>query len=418
MPELLGVFGLTFVAVFTLLCAQRWPYLSMILFVSFMVRSLASVFNVYIAPLPDSTADALAFERVAWEWSQGGFIQAVQHFNGPDSYLISWIISLLYAATDRSFLLAQSISLLFGMGAIVLGSLLTKKIWGKRAAIKAGWALAFFPTLILYSSLVMREAYIWFFLLIALYGTALWANNGGLRYIMLAMTGFLLAAFFHGAMFVGALFFLMYVGFRSFQRLIFSLSQTRIHIFSCVLTLGVVAAFSGYVASGISLPKLGTFQQAISSERILNQVEGATRGSNGGQGASFPDWTVPKSAAEVPFKAPVRMAYFTFAPFPWDIRAPSHFIGFLDGLLYVILFLLIWSNRRAIRANPAAIAILFVLLGYIIVFAFGVGNFGTGLRHRTKFVVGFIILAAPMLPMFTLKFRQSRCGSLSIHSKN
>ncbi|MBE0505984.1 MAG: hypothetical protein IBX50_04580, partial [Marinospirillum sp.] len=163
MSEFLGLLGLALVAALTLLCAQRWSFLSVILFSAFLIRAVASIFNAYIAPLPDSTADARTFEIVAWEWAQGGVAEAIQQFAGPDSYFISWILSVLYAATDRSLLMAQSVSLLFGMGTVVLGTLLAKEIWGVRTAIKAGWVLALFPTLILYSALVMREAYIWFF---------------------------------------------------------------------------------------------------------------------------------------------------------------------------------------------------------------------------------------------------------------
>ena len=41
--------------------------------------------------------------------------------------------------------------------------------------------------------------------------------------------------------------------------------------------------------------------------------------------------------------------------------------------------------------------ILIILLCFIAVFAIGVGNFGTGIRHRSKFVIIFILLAGPML---------------------
>ena len=34
-------------------------------------------------------------------------------------------------------------------------------------------------------------------------------------------------------------------------------------------------------------------------------------------------------------------------------------------------------------------------------FAFGVSNFGAGLRHRTKFILMMIILIGPLIPKFT-----------------
>ena len=37
------------------------------------------------------------------------------------------------------------------------------------------------------------------------------------------------------------------------------------------------------------------------------------------------------------------------------------------------------------------------LLMFIIIFGVGVGNFGTGIRHRSKFVIMLILLAAPKI---------------------
>ena len=47
--------------------------------------------------------------------------------------------------------------------------------------------------------------------------------------------------------------------------------------------------------------------------------------------------------------------------------------------------------------------LLIILLSYLIVFGVGVGNFGTGIRHRSKFVIIFILLAAPFIKRLTLK---------------
>jgi len=46
---------------------------------------------------------------------------------------------------------------------------------------------------------------------------------------------------------------------------------------------------------------------------------------------------------------------------------------------------------------------LILLLSYLFVFGIGVGNFGTGIRHRSKFVVMFILLAAPLLKKIVFK---------------
>lgn len=110
--DLLGITALVFIALCVLLCAYRWPVAAKILWVAFAIRAGAALLHFYLALLPDSSSDARAFGRVAWEWAQGGFGEALGHFTGPGSYFISWIIALFYAATDRSLLLAQSLSVL------------------------------------------------------------------------------------------------------------------------------------------------------------------------------------------------------------------------------------------------------------------------------------------------------------------
>ena len=66
----------------------------------------------------------------------------------------------------------------------------------------------------------------------------------------------------------------------------------------------------------------------------------------------------------------------------------------------MILVYLMFRNRKAIWKDPALRTILIILLAYVIIHGVGVGNFGSGIRHRTKFVIGIILLAAPFIPKF------------------
>ena len=98
---------------------------------------------------------------------------------------------------------------------------------------------------------------------------------------------------------------------------------------------------------------------------------------------------------------PIKTIYFIFSPFPWDIKKPSHLMGVFDGFLHILLVYCIFLNRKAIWADPALRIILLILLTYLLVYGVAVGNFGTGIRHRAKFVFIFVLLAAPFLPKFT-----------------
>ena len=131
--------------------------------------------------------------------------------------------------------------------------------------------------------------------------------------------------------------------------------------------------------------------------KFQNAINTRMRGN-----ASYPDWTRINSPVEILYKVPARAAYFLFSPLPWHAKKPVHFIGVIDSFFYLIFAYLIFLNRKAIWKDPALRIILIIFLAYIFIFSIGVSNFGAGARHRTKFVVAMIILAAPMLPKLIL----------------
>ncbi len=397
MPDFIGLTALALVFLVTFLIALRWPSISKILFVALVVRVIFLLVGEYITPLPDSTADALTFEVVAWQMAEEGFYSVLGNFKGPDPRFISWLIAIPYSLLDRSMLMAKCMSLLFGIGSVFLGWKLANKIWNKKIANKVGWFIALFPSLVLYSVITMREAYIVFFLLVALYGVVSWVKADNLKSIVLALTGFIGATFFHGGMLVGGIAFLGIVGASSLKRLFKSLINLRINPKIFILLFLFFISAGLYLSNKISVPYLGSFENSTDIENLIYKTDVATRGV-----ASWPEWTVISSPIEMIYKTPIRALYVMFAPFPWDIIKMKHLIGMFDAFLYMYLSFLIFKNRKVILKDPLLRIILIILLSYILVFAIGVGNFGTGIRHRSKFVVIFILLAAPQLKRFVI----------------
>ena len=398
MADLIGFIGISLVSLITLLVARRWPAISKILFTALIIRILFLLLGHYLISLPDSTADAASFERKAWYIGQEGFSFVMSKFKGPDPFFITWWIAVPYSLIGRSILMAKSITLLFGMGSVFLSYLVANKLWNNHIANKVGWITALFPSLILYSVLTMREAYVCFFILLALYGVISWVKDNNFKSFILAISGFVAATFFHGAIFVGAIIFILYVGVESFKRILKSLANYRINLNTLVIALIVIASSMFYFSDKISVPYLGSFDKSFNMQRILDSTYNATAGD-----ASWPKWTIANSSTELFYKAPVRSIYFVFAPFPWDIKKSEHFIGMLDAIMYVYLSFLILYNIKIIWRDPALKIVLIILMSYIFVFGIGVGNFGTGIRHRSKFVVMFILLAAPLFKKFILK---------------
>jgi len=293
--------------------------------------------------------------------------------------------------------MAQSIGLLFGIGSIFLCWLIAKKLWNNYIANKVGWIAALFPSLILYSVLFLREVYIVFFILLALYGVVSWTKDNNLKSFILAMIGFIGATFFHGAMMIGAIAFISIVGMSSLKETIKLIIKGKINLKISILLFSFIIFAGLYLTNNIKVPYLGNFKSTSSIKNLSIKTELNTHGD-----ASWPKWTIITSVDELFYKVPVRAIYFVFGPFPWDIKKFKHLIGMFDALLYMYLVYLIIFNIKFILKDPALRIVLIILLSYIVVFAVGVGNFGTSIRHRSKFTALFILLAAQGLHKFKI----------------
>jgi hypothetical protein len=114
--------------------------------------------------------------------------------------------------------------------------------------------------------------------------------------------------------------------------------------------------------------------------------------------ASYNEFFKVSSTEEFIYKIPLKVVYFLFSPFPWDVKKFTHIIAMFDGFLYMLLVYLILKNLKTILKDPFLRIILIILICYFVMFAIGVSNFGAGLRHRTKFVMLMVLLVSPFIP--------------------
>ena len=401
--DLAGLFSLISVALLTFYIASYYKYLATILYVALSLRLITILLGIDLIILPDSWGDASKFEARAWEISQDGFFGVFSNFpQDSAAHHFSWILAFFYSLTYRSPIVLQSVSLIFGMASVLLGSQLAGKIWNKEISQKVGWILALYPTLILYSCLILRESFVWFFLLLALYGITCWIKDKSFKSLLAILIGFSLTTFFHGGMFFGGLIFLIIFSFIYFIKIIKDLNYLKISI-SSLITLIILIIIVSFIFINISyIPKFHNIVDNLSFEYLLKHIShiNYTRTS---LGAVYPEWTVPKTSLELIFKFPIKLIYFLLSPFPWDVKKDVHLLGLFDSLFFLMLLILFIKNFKSIWSDPTLKIISIILISYFIFFTFAVGNFGTGLRHRTKFIIALIILVAPWIPKIVFK---------------
>jgi len=410
MDDLVGLTSIALVCCVIIILGLKWPKVSKIIYVALAVRVLFILIGHYIIPLPDSTKDAAGLEELAWSYAQNGFFYALNQFTGINSFFYSWSIGVLYSIFGRSILLAQSVSLFFGVSSIFLACFIAEKIWDNYTAIKVGWVLALFPSLILYSILPLREVYQSFFLLVAFIGIFYWTKIGGYKYFFLAIFGFIGASFFHGALFLGGIIFLMIVVLMNIKKIFFSIINLRLNLQAFIIVTFVIIILQFYILNKIYIPKIGYFKD-LNLGFVFSELSARMIGD-----ASYGEWAQINSLKELIYKSPLRVIYFLFSPFPWHVTKPTHLIGMLDGFLYMIIFYLIFYNLKIIWKDTFLRITLIILIFYLILFGLGVGNFGSGLRHRSKFIIEMILLAGPLIP--NILFSKKNAYKKKLNNKN
>ena len=373
----------------------KWPNISKIIFTALIVRIVVMLIGYYFFHLPDTRADAIGYEAGAWSLAQGGFFNILKNYSGPSSAFLSWVMAIPYSLFGRSILIIQSIGLLFGVGSVFLGCLLAKKIWDEYTAIKVGWVLALFPSLILYSIIPLKEVYCSFFLLVATINIVNWVETKNLNFAILSIGSFVAAGFFHGPLFLGGIIFSVIVFTSLLKESIKSLSILHINLKNFIVITLIFLVLLAYLSNKIYVPYIGKFESSINLNIWKNVIQWRMVGE-----ASYPHWLNVENVIDLFYISFFRVLYFLFSPFPWDVKEFSHLIGMFDGFLYLILFYLIFRNRNTIWKNPALRIILLIFIAYLFTYGIGVSNFGAGIRHRSKFAIEIILLAGPFIPKF------------------
>ena len=387
----------------------RWPLLKNIIWIGALLRILAALIHFFIFQLPDGKIDAVKFENYAWSFSQMPFNDYLLSFKTNTLALtFTWVLSLIYRLFGRSPLLLQCISIFIGVLCILLVYKLSFLLSNnEKKAKQSAWILAVFPTVILYNSLILREVFVMFFLLLAFIYFAKWYISKNVNYGILTLVCFIPLYYLHSALILGGITFFAIFFIESILFFKVRYRQNKFSIIHAILlsVTPLVTLYLFTVLPGIKIPYLGKFDDIFTFSRILFQ----TKVTNFG-GSVYPDWLSPKSPLDFFLLIIPRLGYLLFSPFIWDLRAINHLLGFVDGLLYLFVFYWIAKGILFEKHKQIITRILIILIPLLVVYSWGVGNFGTALRHRVKFIPVFIAISTIYVPKITLtkKIRGSK----------
>jgi len=385
--DLLGLFIvlLGFAVIVLLILSIKDARLRNLIFLALLLRLGLALFHTYVMPLPDSDADALAFERLGWETADA-WLRKGETPELSGAYLYSAWIGMLYFLFGRIPLVAQFTNVLLGTFAVYytwkLAFLITDS---RRAALISTLLAAVFPTLNLYSAITLRESFIVFFTVTSVYCFFLWLEKGKLSQMVGAVALLVPASALHrGMVFIE----IVYVLFFSFyhpkkKRWVgFSLNS----LITMLLVVFIVIDFGDLITN--KLPQ--DMSMLLSPSYLGERTAIAARD----RAAYLSDLT-PTSVLSMLLQTPVRVIYFFYTPFVWMISTPADIVGLFDALLYIFLSIYAFKGLAYLWCKDKLLfwAIVSILLVFLVVFAWGTSNYGTAIRHRQK-IVWFLTIPA------------------------
>ena len=392
------------------------------LLAAFILRASFIILDEYFIDLPGGALDAKGFLVNAAKYSNTyGLSILLDMFQDTNSLFISRVISVFYSLTYENEMMAKGIGLGLGTASVYYVYYICLLIWDRTAAIKAAWIMALHPSMVLYSVLVLKEVYVTFTLLVTLLPIIFLIKNLAIKeklkikknnffyknfiYIVLITIGFFFLKNIHGAMFLGAVSFLFFMLYYFLKNELHNLKKGKIKIKVLIILSIIFSLFLLWFYDILKIPYVPGSKRIMNLNDILLRRFniGSISAINGDFGSNYPNWTIPNKDTDFiayVTKIFARIIYFLYSPFPWDLKRYYHLIGFADTALMFYITICAWNNRTLIWEDPVTRFLLLLLLTYVLIYGLGTNNFGTAIRHKTKFMFILICLAAPKLLKF------------------
>src|SRR5262245_6774027 len=296
----------------------------------------------------------------------------------------------------------------FGALTVILGYRIAITLFSRWTAVRAGWVICFFPSLIIWSAQTLKEPVIIFLEALALYACVNLKLSGfSVKYILLCATAIvLLPTFrFYAAYLAGAAAIMALVIPRIGARIGKSKSSYKAALAVTAL-VAPLAVSSGYLARNEA--DLERFTQFKEIERFKSNVAiGYGSGVEVGYDLS--------SATGLAMALGVGGAHLMLAPFPWQLGGGSLrmllttpelavwwwlvFVGLIPGLWHV-------CKTRLADAQP----MLFFILGLGLLYSMMFGNVGLIFRQRAQLLPWLLIIAVVGLERRALRKVLNRGG--------
>ncbi|HET6669293.1 MAG TPA: glycosyltransferase family 39 protein [Pyrinomonadaceae bacterium] len=304
--------------------------------------------------------------------------------NGGTSWGMVYLVAGVYAVVGRNALSVQFVNAVLGAATAPIIYLCALQVFNNlRVARISALAVAFFPSLILWSSQGLKDGPIVFFLALSILATLKLSQKFEVRQIVIL---------------IFALFAILSLRFYVFYMITVAVAGTFVVGTGKLTSLNFVRQFAIIIIVGLALTYAGITRYAVQLEHYTNleriqisRLDAAKRAQSG-FGVQSDVSTSQGALATIP----LGMVYLLFAPFPWQLASLRQSITLPEMLIwwasFPLLILGLWFSIKYRLRQISPILIFTVTLS--IAYAIFQGNVGNAYRQRSQLLVFYFIFVA------------------------
>jgi hypothetical protein len=303
--------------------------------------------------------------------------------SGIGGWGMVYVIAAIYTFVGRNPLAVQFFNAVVGAATAPVIFLCAQHIFRSlRVARIAAIFVAFYPSLILWSSQGLKDGPIVFLLALVMLAILRLGEKLSVKHftvLVLAMGGLLTLRFYILYMVAAAAGGAFLIGMRP------------------VTSTSLIRQLAIVLGAGLALTYLGVLRPALQHTDMINlQMVQTSRADQAGAGSGFGQDVDVSTTSGALSVIPVGMAYLLFAPFPWQlanlrqsITLPEMIVWWASFPLLVlgIYFTLRWRFRQAL---PILLFTAMLTVAYSIF----QGNVGTAYRQRSQLLVFYFIFVS------------------------
>jgi hypothetical protein len=337
--------------------------------------------------------DAVTYDYYGYAQSQGWFgdkyLQGIANEyvrSGEGSgWGMVYMVAAIYALIGRNMLAVQLTNAVVGAATAVIIYLCAQQVFhNARVARIAGIAVAFYPSLVLWSAQGLKDGPIVFLLALAILCTLKLGVRLSAKYIVvlvLSLLGLVALRFYVFYMISVAIAGAFVLGMQQISATSFARQ------FTAIIVLGLALTYVGVTRSAsVQFERYGNMQQLQRSRNDL------ARSAESGFGR---DVDVSSTSGAIS-TIPLGMLYLLFAPFPWQITSLRQSITLPEMIIwwtsFPLLVLGLWFAVKYRLRMIAPILIFTVML--TLAYSVFQGNVGTAYRQRAQLLVFYFIFVA------------------------